>query len=79
MSNSPPMQELPELGIFRQPEDYSLNPHIGHRHHLCSMVRRGDHTLEQIKDLINDPKFMCKRCGRAANDSANLCEPVPLE
>ena len=34
--------------------------------------------LEKIKSLVNQPKYICKQCGRAANDEANLCQPVPL-
>jgi hypothetical protein len=79
MSQSAPYGEIPDLAVFRHPTDYSMHPHIGHKHHLCAMVQRGDHTLEQIKDLVRDPKFMCKHCGRAAKDAANLCEPVPLD
>ena len=67
------------LGIWQQPTMYSLNPHIGHKHHLCAMAEAGEVSLDQMKDLIRDPKFMCKRCGRAAKNSDNLCEPVSLD
>jgi hypothetical protein len=42
------------------------------------MVVKGQVSLEQIKALAKDPKFICKKCGRAANSSDNLCEPVEL-
>lgn len=67
-------------GIFSDPMGYSrLNPHIGHKHHLCAMAESGEVGLEQIKDLVRNPQFMCKRCGRAAKSSDNLCEPVSLD
>ena len=34
--------------------------------------------LEKLKPLVNAPKYICKQCGRVANDSANLCQPVEL-
>jgi len=34
--------------------------------------------LETVKALVKNPKFICKKCGRAAAKEENLCEPVPL-
>ena len=34
--------------------------------------------LEQIKQLVNEPKFICEACGRVANDEENLCQAVRL-
>jgi predicted RNA-binding Zn-ribbon protein involved in translation (DUF1610 family) len=53
--------------------------HIGHSQHLCVMAESGDITLEQMKDLVRNPKFICNRCGRVAKSSDNLCEPVSLD
>jgi hypothetical protein len=53
-------------------------PHIGHQQHLCYMCESGGCTLEQVKALVKDAKFVCKKCGRAAVHEENLCEPVPL-
>jgi hypothetical protein len=53
-------------------------PHIGHAKHLCYLAESGDCTLEEIKALVKDAKFVCKKCGRAAAAEENLCEPVPL-
>ena len=53
-------------------------PHIGHSNHLCDMAERGRVPLEQMKALIRDPEFICKKCGRVANKADSLCEPVPL-
>jgi hypothetical protein len=53
-------------------------PHVGHKHHLCSMAENGEVSLEQIKDLVRNPKFVCKICARTAANSDNLCEPEAL-
>jgi hypothetical protein len=53
-------------------------PHIGHRYHLCTMAESGEATLEQIKNLVKNPKFICKMCGRVAAKKQNLCDPVDL-
>ena len=34
--------------------------------------------LDVLKPLVNEPKYICKQCGRVANDSVNLCQPVEL-
>lgn len=34
--------------------------------------------LDKIKPLCNEPKFICKACGRVANKAENLCDPVEL-
>lgn len=52
-------------------------PHLGHSKHLCDMAERGA-DLQAVKDLVRNPKFICKKCGRAAAKEENLCEPVPL-
>ena len=53
-------------------------PHIGHQQHLCVMCESGGCTLEQVKTLVKDANFICKKCGRVAVHEENLCEPVPL-
>ena len=34
--------------------------------------------LEKVKALVSQPKYICKSCGRVANEEKNLCQPVPL-
>jgi hypothetical protein len=53
-------------------------PHIGHLHHLCHYAAAGDLTLDEMKELVKDPKFICKICGRAAAKEADICQPEPL-
>ncbi|OEF95855.1 hypothetical protein [Desulfuribacillus alkaliarsenatis] len=34
--------------------------------------------LEEYVELVNDPKYICKKCGRLANKQKNLCKPVKI-
>jgi rubrerythrin len=58
---------------------YSGLPHIGHRQHLCHLAEYGEATLNEIKTLVRDAKWICRICGRVANNAENVCAPVPLE
>ncbi len=53
-------------------------PHIGHSKHLCDMVKRGVGDLNTYKELVKNPKFICKKCGRVAAKEESICEPAPL-
>ncbi len=53
-------------------------PHIGHSKHICDMVKKGVGDLNTYKGLVKNPKFICKKCGRAAAKEESLCEPAPL-
>jgi rubrerythrin len=35
--------------------------------------------LDELRQLVNDAKYVCKRCGRAANDKKALCDPAKIE
>jgi hypothetical protein len=76
------MMEFPAItGFTEQAATYGevRSPHVGHKHHLCAMADSGDVSLEQMKDLVRNSKYLCKRCGRVAKNSDNLCEPVTLD
>jgi hypothetical protein len=55
-------------------------PHPMHDDHLCYLINMGyiDSSLDDYKKLVKDAKFVCKRCGRSANSSENLCRPVKI-
>lgn len=48
-----------------------------HKGHLCMLASQN--RFEEIKALTRDPKFICFNCGRVADKSENLCNPMPLD
>jgi hypothetical protein len=60
--------------------DPDMKPHKNHEKHLCYLQNIGflAENLEEYKKLTRDPRFICKACGRVAQDSENLCLPEPL-
>jgi len=55
-------------------------PHEDHENHLCYLHNLGllEADLEHYKGLVKDAQYICKRCGRAAKNPENLCEPEKL-
>ena len=71
------IQILEEEGFFMPKLTF---PHAGHENHLCYLHNLGilEADLAHFKDMVQDPKFICKKCGRAAKNAENLCEPEKL-
>lgn len=55
-------------------------PHPGHGKHLCYLNNLGFQISneKEYKELVKNPEFMCKNCGRVAASEENLCKPVKL-
>lgn len=55
-------------------------PHPGHEKHLCLLQNTGyiKENLADYKNLVRNPQFVCKNCGRTAANDANLCAPEAL-
>jgi hypothetical protein len=34
--------------------------------------------VKKIVPLVNKPRFICKSCGRVANQKKNLCQPTAI-
>jgi hypothetical protein len=48
---------------------------------LCKLVKREAHIdhLDEYVELVKSPKFVCEKCGRAAQHRENLCEPRKIK
>ena len=47
---------------------------------LCKW-KKADYSAEfkKLAKIVGKPKFVCKKCGRAAADEKFLCDPAPLK
>ena len=48
---------------------------------LCKLVSDGfldDHT-KKYTQMVNNPKYVCMKCGRVANDEESLCRPKKMK
>ena len=46
---------------------------------MCKLTQPAQKfDLDKVKKLTSNPKFICKCCGRTANNKENLCSPAPL-
>jgi hypothetical protein len=47
---------------------------------LCSLFKDGclKETPKKYKALLRNARYVCKKCGRAAASSENLCKPSKL-
>jgi len=43
---------------------------------LCEFMEHG--SLDEMRERVRNPKWICKACGRAANKKEYLCEPAEL-
>lgn len=46
---------------------------------LCELTKPHNRfEMEKIMPLVNDPRYVCRCCGRLANKEENLCNPIKL-
>jgi len=47
---------------------------------MCRLAQPpNEFDLEKVAALASNPQFICRCCGRTANDKENLCNPAPLQ
>lgn len=51
-----------------------------HDEHLCYLMYMGVHFEDKAayRQLIQNARYRCQKCGRTAHAARNLCEPVEL-
>ena len=48
-------------------------------HKMCQLTQNAHKfDLDKVKKLTSNPKFICKCCGRTANNKESLCSPAKL-
>ena len=49
-----------------------IMPHVGHANHLCNLAENGSMSLDEMKTLVRDQNYICKKCGRVVE--LNFCD-----
>jgi hypothetical protein len=45
---------------------------------LCELKKQLKSDIREYALLVNEPCYVCQKCGRAANEKKNVCSPVKL-
>ena len=48
----------------------------GHEKHICALA--GQKKWDEVKKLVQNARYICKNCGRAAASGDNLCKPEKI-
>jgi len=46
---------------------------------LCKLKKALKKDMGSYIPLVNNPNFVCKKCGRVANNKKNLCDGVRMK
>ena len=47
---------------------------------LCKWKKdRIKEEIDQLRDLVREPTWLCRKCARCARDKKLLCKPVPID
>jgi hypothetical protein len=53
---------------------------VDEKKHLCEYKKSAiKEDLDKFKELVRDPRFICRKCARAAREDGRLCKPEKLE
>ena len=48
-----------------------------HAIHICELAQHN--KFNNIKELAQDPYYLCMNCGRVADSEENLCNPLAFD
>ncbi len=48
-----------------------------HEGHICVLASK--EMFDAIKQITQNPQYICFNCGRVADQARNLCNPMPLK
>jgi hypothetical protein len=48
-----------------------------HEGHICVLASKD--MFNVIKEITQSPEYICFNCGRVADQSRHLCNPMPLK
>jgi hypothetical protein len=47
---------------------------------LCTLGRKHiEDTIDYLSEIVGKPKYLCRKCARAANKKKYLCKPAKLK
>ena len=46
---------------------------------LCDLLDKIKPTSKEYLALVDNPRYVCRKCGRAANKKKRLCDPYKLK
>ncbi len=53
--------------------------HHDHEEKMCAVTCCPCHIdLEKVQERSNNPKYICRTCGRVANSEEYVCDPQPM-
>ncbi len=47
----------------------------------CNKWKKGayERDVDELRDIVRGPRYMCTRCGRCARSKKYLCTPVSVD
>jgi hypothetical protein len=49
----------------------------GHENHICALAQKV--AIGKLKELVDQPNYICQTCARVAKEKVNLCKPKSLD
>ena len=70
---------LVSVGLEKQAEDPQVVIKFLEKIKTAEGLDLFEKKLEKIKKMVNKPRYVCRKCARAANEEDYVCKPVSIE